>query len=250
MSSVNAPLVLGGIVFEGFEIPSSLKFPTKQRHHIHKLVGGGRVIDTLGPDPEDIKWSGRFRGSNAASRCRSLESLCDTGGVIGLSWGSFFRLGIVSHFDPDYNAEYEIPYSITFTPDVNQSAGFGIFGGTLAAILTGDIGHVMNLAATSAVASGAAALSSTVEPLSNFDALSATTIATIRSGAAALAAGVANEIAAIEVGVGSVDLALPTHPVDFAAALQIEAANAIGLANLTQASDYAARADHIARGLQ
>jgi hypothetical protein len=223
--AANAPLVLGGIVFEGFEIPSSLKFPMKQRHHVHKLVGGGRVVDKLGPDPEDHKWSGRFRGATAESRCRSIEALCASGAEVGLSWGSFFRIGIVSHFDPDYNAAFEIPYSITFTPTEAGAGGGGLFGmlaSSLALIMAGDIGAVINLASTHAQAAAgeAAALGQTVDTVSTFDGLPATTIATIREGAGRLTRATDDALATISTGIGAVDLAAPASaPADFGAAL-------------------------------
>ena len=60
-------LTLGGISFDGFSTPSHMGAGGKQAMVIHKLPGGSRVIDTLGPDDENISWSGEFFGNDEAA---------------------------------------------------------------------------------------------------------------------------------------------------------------------------------------
>ena len=65
-------------------VGQALREPAKglARH----LIGGQRVIDTLGPDDEDIQWSGRFFGAGALSTCLALDSLRAAGQVLPLSY--------------------------------------------------------------------------------------------------------------------------------------------------------------------
>jgi len=53
-------------------------FGGAQMMAIHKLIGGQRVIDTLGPDDENISWTGRFVGAGTVS-LRFAQSCADTG---------------------------------------------------------------------------------------------------------------------------------------------------------------------------
>jgi hypothetical protein len=57
-----ATVTIGGISLSEWEIPERINFGGKQQVTVHKLIGGNRVIDAMGPDPDDVRWSGRFRG--------------------------------------------------------------------------------------------------------------------------------------------------------------------------------------------
>ena len=137
-------LILGGIAFREFEIPEKISYGTKQRLEIHKLVGGARVIDTLGPDPEPIRWSGRFRGADAASRARDLEALAASGRVVGLSWGGFSYQVVVATFSADYERFYEIPYQINCEVDTGGNSGAS--PGTLTELVAADLSAITSLA--------------------------------------------------------------------------------------------------------
>ena len=65
-------LLLGPIAFTDYSPPECMPFGGRQQMAVHKLIGGQRVIDTLGPDDEDIQWSGRFFGAGALSTCLAL----------------------------------------------------------------------------------------------------------------------------------------------------------------------------------
>lgn len=130
-------LILGNISFQEFEIPAKINFGGKQNLAIHKLVGGYRVVDTLGPDPDDIKWQGRFRGASALSRARALDRLRASGAQVPLMWGGLSYSVVLSHFKADYEKFYEIPYECTCTV-VSDSVG----GLTLIDIVGGLIGDV------------------------------------------------------------------------------------------------------------
>ena len=139
-------LVLGGIVFRDFEVPEKITFGQEQALHIHKLVGGGRVIDPMGPDPPPIRWQGRFRDADASSRCRAVERLCASGAQVGVSWGSFFFPVVVADFEADYEFMREIPYKITLIRADGGGRGLGLLS-TISAVIGADIGALSALGA-------------------------------------------------------------------------------------------------------
>jgi hypothetical protein len=108
-------LTLGGVVFADFEVPENINFGGQQMLNVHKLPGGTRVIDDMGPDDDDIRWSGRFRGSSAEQRALLLDYMRRQGKPVLLTW-SLHRFQVVIHeFKPDFRQSYEIPYSISCT---------------------------------------------------------------------------------------------------------------------------------------
>ena len=82
-------LTLGPVAFAGFELPSSITIGGHQRLAIHRLPGGLRIIDALGPDPADIAFSGIFTGPDAADRARLLDALRVAGAALPLAWDAF-----------------------------------------------------------------------------------------------------------------------------------------------------------------
>lgn len=140
-------LVLGGIVFADYEIPAKLHFGGKQTLAVHKLLGGVRVVDAMGPDDDDPSWSGRFQGPNATDRARALEALRASGAQVPLVFGAFMYLVVVSQVSCEYERWYQIPYAVTCT--VVMSANGGGFAGapaSLDALVAGDIAAVASLA--------------------------------------------------------------------------------------------------------
>lgn len=91
-------LTLAGIAFDDFSAPAEMMGGGKQQMVIHKLPGGSRVIDTLGPDEANVVWSGFFFGNNAYSTALALDGIRAAGQVVPLVWGGQFRSVIVENF--------------------------------------------------------------------------------------------------------------------------------------------------------
>lgn len=147
------PLVLGSIVFKDYEIPEALRFGMKQAHVMHRLIGGTRVIDAMGPDDDDPHWAGRFQGPDASDRARALVALAGSGTQVPLVFGSFSYLVLVAHADCNFQRFYQIPYSVTCT--VVRSGGGGGFSeapASLDVIAAGDLATVASLISTFASA--------------------------------------------------------------------------------------------------
>ncbi len=106
-------LTLGPVAFAGFELPSSITIGGRQRLAIHRLPGGLRIIDALGPDPADIAFSGIFTGPDAADRARLLDTLRIAGATLPLAWDAFAYTVVIEHFEADYRSPWWIPYRLS-----------------------------------------------------------------------------------------------------------------------------------------
>ena len=108
-------LLLGPVGFQAFEVPSSIGFGGSQRLAVHRLAGGGRVIDLLGPDNRDIRFAGTFSGTDATLRARTLDGLRTAGVPLPLTWDVFFYTVVIRQFEADYQNGWWIPYRLVCT---------------------------------------------------------------------------------------------------------------------------------------
>jgi hypothetical protein len=108
----NIYLTFGGVTFQDFEVPEKISFGSRQRVAVHELIGGGRVVDTLGGQPTEILFSGIASGSDATARIQSLDTACAAGSVLPLGWDAFFYQVVIAEFAADYTKPYWIPFEI------------------------------------------------------------------------------------------------------------------------------------------
>ena len=106
-------LVLGPVIFYGFEIPENIFFEDTQRIASHDLLGGTRIFDVMGPLPSDIRWSGIFSGESASSRAQLLDQILVQGTAIQLIWGSFTFTVVIRSFRTTFHNIGWIPYQIS-----------------------------------------------------------------------------------------------------------------------------------------
>lgn len=102
MSPHSFGLMIGGVMLRSFEIPEAVRFGGQQQVVVHRLPGGGRVIDCMGHDTQDVTWSGMMIGPDAAERARLLESLCYSAAVTQLLFGDMGYQVVVAAFNADY----------------------------------------------------------------------------------------------------------------------------------------------------
>lgn len=107
-------VLLGNIQFVNNEVPDVMKSGSKQMLAIHRVMGGSRVIDAIGPDFPPISWSGLFFGGTSAMvRARACDSLCQSGAEVNLYFGSNAYVVIVEDFSYSYKHEWEVRYTIS-----------------------------------------------------------------------------------------------------------------------------------------
>lgn len=105
-------LALGPIVFRDFELPPDINFGGTQRLAIHHLADGRRVIDCLGREDADIRFSGVLAGPDAASRAQALDELRGSGILVPLTWDVFFYSVLIREFSALYRNDTWIPYTL------------------------------------------------------------------------------------------------------------------------------------------
>jgi hypothetical protein len=136
---------------------------------VHALAGGGRVVERLGPDDDDIQFRGTFSGPSAEARARAFDTLRLSGDIVWLTWESFRRQIIVKSFTADYHSPWWIPYQIVCVT-VCQTRIASSDDTSLAAIISADLNSAVSIAAGSGIS-----LVSLQAALSNRNALTAGT---------------------------------------------------------------------------
>jgi hypothetical protein len=106
---------LGDFEFSGLEVPSSIKVGGAQRTAVHELIGGTRIIDTMGRSDATLEWGGLFYGSTAVDRARYLDTLRILGTARSLTFSEFNYSVIVAEFHADFQRFNQIPYQISCT---------------------------------------------------------------------------------------------------------------------------------------
>ncbi|MBR0693682.1 hypothetical protein [Bradyrhizobium lablabi] len=120
-------LILAGIAFDSYSTPRRMGAGGRQAMVVHKLPGGSRAIDTLGPDEADIVWQGEFFGDDAYQTALVLDGIRAAGQVVTLTWGGQSRLVIVAEFLYLIRREpVWVEYSVVCM--VVQNPGLGLLG--------------------------------------------------------------------------------------------------------------------------
>jgi hypothetical protein len=118
-------LTLGNFTFTDFSVPTMMTGGGKQAMVVHKLPGGSRVIDTLGPDEAQANWSGIFFGPTAYDQALVLDAMRAVGDVLPLTWGGQFRWVVIEDFNyrvrrlPSWG-EYVISCTVLSNPSLGS----------------------------------------------------------------------------------------------------------------------------------
>lgn len=166
-------LTLGLVIFQDFEIPQTINFGGEQALAVHQLVGGQRVIDSMGRIDDDITWSGLFFGEDSISRAQLLDAFRVQGLELPLIYSQFNYLVLIKSFRADFQLVNKIPYTITVTVLLNLNLPFSptnpvSFTNGINTLLTAanSLATLINLPA---VTSTMASLSSSVAAVPSFD---------------------------------------------------------------------------------
>lgn len=140
-------LTLGGIAFDGFSTPSRMGAGGKQAMVVHKLPGGARVIDTLGPDEDNIHWSGEFFGNDAYATALALDGMRAAGQVVPLIFAGQFRSVIIDHFEYRIRrlpvwVDYQISCMVYQNPSLG---GLGFLLGSIDTLILSDLSLAIGL---------------------------------------------------------------------------------------------------------
>jgi hypothetical protein len=138
-------MVLGGVVFDNWSTPPKVPFGGKQALKVHKLPGGSRVFDLLGPDDHDIKFSGMIYNPDAAGIAESIDAMRVSGQPVGLSFAGRFYNVIVEEAELTvrrYPQWYEYSISCCVVLDPMAGGGFSV-PSTFADLVGADMANAL-----------------------------------------------------------------------------------------------------------
>lgn len=117
----------GEIIFQDFALPDDLRIGGDQTLVVHKLIGGKRVVDAMGPDDEPIAWTGRFLDEFAELRVFQLDLLRRSGREVQLQIPTAKRAYrvVIGRFTATLKRPYLYEYAISCVVIEDQVAGDG-----------------------------------------------------------------------------------------------------------------------------
>ncbi len=203
---------VGSVNLSAFACPESIGFGGTQMLTVHKMPGGARVLDAMGPDDRALAWSGILLGPDAVAQARALDLIRQQGVVVPVSWDDFDYDVIVTNFEPDYKRAAWVPYRIECTIKSDYSGpqpGGGLLGGLLGGTglggVLGGVGSVLGEAASTvgAVVQSAqqvvGAVASVVTPITSALGIHVPFLGTIESGLSQ-ASGLAGAVGSAATG--------------------------------------------------
>lgn len=137
-------LVLGPFLFQDFAVPDTLPGGGKQQMHVHKLPGGDRVIDTMGPDDDDRQFTDIHVGSQAQAEVETLDQMRISGQPWPYSNGMEARTVVIASFSWHVERFNVIHSTICLTPVDNPSGG-GSAGSSLDDLIGADLSYAVGL---------------------------------------------------------------------------------------------------------
>jgi len=117
-------VVLGDFAFFSMEVPERITWGSAQAMNVHRLPGGERVFDLMGPDPRPIRWSGLFIDGDPLSRAAAVAAMCDAGMPVPLVFGEQCYTVIIASFEAETQysrAPYRISCVVVPQPPADQS---------------------------------------------------------------------------------------------------------------------------------
>jgi hypothetical protein len=141
-------LVLGGIAFDDWSTPDKMPFGGKQITAVHRLPGGARVVDTLGPDEMDISFTGMMYENNAIGVADQLDALRKSGQQVPLIFAGRFYLVIVSEVVADIRRYPQLMnYHVTCLVVQNNMAGpLSALPSTVSSLVSADMATALSIA--------------------------------------------------------------------------------------------------------
>jgi hypothetical protein len=246
-------VVLGPFLFSGFEVPEYIPFGGAQQMTVHKLPGGTRVVDLLGPDEHDIDWSGTMIDSLPDVRAQELDQMRVSGQSLPLVWGIHFYTVIIKSFEAEVHYGL-IKYRISCLVLRNEAAAALASALGVTDLVSSDMATAV-IAATSAAALAVTLIGSVPPPPPPAPVLQTAqnTVAGLGqlvpgSQSMALAAGAigtaqtAMTAAQLYAEGGFMPVAAPAGLVTGATGLLTAVNSAASLAQLSQAGAYLGRA--------
>ncbi len=232
-------LLLGPIVFRGFEVPARINFGGAQRVALHRLVGGARVINLLGRDDAELRFEGIFSGPDATVRARTLDELRAAGAPLPLTWDVFFYTVILTRFEADYRSGWWIPFRVGCTVLRDEAAALN---DTVVSLADGLAADLASAAANAAGTELDLSVAQTAVSAPNATALGSADFVTAQSALAAAQSNVGLSIQQAESNLNGIGLATASTASAGISGLTAAVSGAGQLAALNATQNYLGRA--------
>ena len=120
-------LTLGGYAFDSLSTPERMPFGGDHAMVVHKLPGGDRVIDMLGPDDDDLSWHGRIFGDGAIGTAMMLDGMRRAGIQLPLIFAGQSYMVVIAHLNFEIERlPLNVHYHISCTPVISLGGGAGV----------------------------------------------------------------------------------------------------------------------------
>lgn len=194
---------IGDILLNGAEVPQVVNGGGQQLMTIHQLIGGKRVIDTLGRSDIDIKMSGLFRGIISMERLQYLDYLRINGQQVSFTYSTYNYLVVVKSLEWRLKMVYQFEYDIVLTvvQDLNQPVSFAI-PDSFSDVIESAYENALDLATlinAGGVIASLGELGIALQAAANLDALTNSEVANI-------SAAIANSIASVDSAIENISI--------------------------------------------
>jgi hypothetical protein len=176
-------ITLGTFVFRNLEIPQFINFGGQQMIAQHDLIGGNRVIDSLGKSDTDISWSGLITGNDSLTRAQQLNQMRVLGRALQFSWFNLTYTVIILNIILKTERFYQIAFDISLkvlVDGTNPNSTINTTGFNEA--ITSDMQTLQNLANNSGdpnVITAITNLATAVQAVPTFNGATSTTTALV-----------------------------------------------------------------------
>ena len=139
----SSPVILGNLVLTGIEVPDTLQVGGRQMLVVHRLPGGGRVVDALGNDPGRLELKGRFLGPDAQMRAQAVERMRMAGQQVAFSAAGLSVQVWIAQFTYVYQAKGAV-CAYTLILERPQETASAQISNTLSGVLGDDVGSALD----------------------------------------------------------------------------------------------------------
>ena len=119
-------LALGPFLFTDFAVPDTLPGGGKHQLIVHKLPGGDRIVDAMGPDDDDRQFTVIHVGSQAQAEVETLDQMRISGQPWPYSNGMEARTVVIASFTWKVERFNVIHSTISLTPVDNPAGGTSV----------------------------------------------------------------------------------------------------------------------------
>ena len=139
-------LVLGPFAFDGFSTPANLPGGGKQKVNKHQMSDGTRVVDAMGPDDDDVEWSGLLVDDFAVEIALGFDAARKAGQELNYSWAGEDRTCVITEFTYKVEKVQVVNYTIKIMFTDSSSGGLGGIIATATSLIASDLSAALSIA--------------------------------------------------------------------------------------------------------